>query len=227
MILEEGAFAKSALAYKVSQKNKILQKQTQLPDSVFEGTIERLDNALVVTDKQTPVLVKGTIRVTSKDTIKIRTVFATIESKGGEFWINYDGEKVTVRNITCDQLSVNQKDSTDYNVPATFEIWIGDFVLNGKQSVGVFSPVEIHTYIEDLSKISKVDKVQFKKQVLALKDKWLVGRKKGYDLVNTIQIRHIASISENDKKNKNQYLNEESVKANRKKQYFNKVFGLD
>jgi hypothetical protein len=117
-------------------------------------------------------LLKGVVWVEESEGIKIETVYGTVSSRKGEFWLLTQGQqKVLVRNVNAN-LIVTLRDGKRLDVPEGFEFWISGVNSKGQSEFGMIQPLDIKNHLKVWNSLYEGSPADFKNEVGELKVKW-------------------------------------------------------
>lgn len=116
-------------------------------------------------------LLAGTHWVRKTSRFNLKTPYGEIHSESGDFFVNYEKNKVFVVNH-LGKLSIKLKDGTSIDLPPGFEVWISEIQENRKNQVGFIHPVDMKDHAIALGQVWNQDSESLKKEMLRFQSRW-------------------------------------------------------
>lgn len=137
-------------------------------------------------------LVQGTLRAVCNDAWTLQTVFGEATLTEGEFWALTRSGEILFRAVRGD-LRLRLRDGGSLDLPEGFQAWIGGIGADGKSLHGVPEPIPVREHLALWSRVHDGDKESFRKDVLALKERWKTQTERAAQLYEKVVLRHVAS----------------------------------
>ncbi len=108
-------------------------------------------------------------RLTKK--YSLQTPYGEINSFNGDFFVRYEGKRVTVVNH-AGELKITLRDGSVIQVPPGFEIWFSEIKKDMKNMMGFIKPVELRDHVPALAKLWNENPEIFKAELLKIQSRW-------------------------------------------------------
>lgn len=173
-------------------------------------------------DKNHFQYLNGTIWIQSNEKMVIDSLYGSVESDRGEFWIVENDKKITIRSVIgLVKVNIN---SVTLEIPEGFQVWISGKDNTGKNTYGVPENIPIESHLKLWSELFTGTRAEFKERVSILKSLYKDKNVDSAEFYQRIADRHVASVNEKklaaqrEAQRRKQYLQE------LRKLYFEKVF---
>lgn len=137
-------------------------------------------------------LVKGALWVENGSSVEVDTVYGSITSSRGQYWVIEQQDQVLVRNMNAD-LRVTLRDGRSLDLPDGFEFWMAGVDTKGKSKFGMIRPVDMKEHLPMWNSLYRGSKEAFIKDVVQLRENWGDLAEKSGALYETLAKREIAS----------------------------------
>ena len=163
-------------------------------------------------------LIHGALWIEKGKSVKVETLYGTVQSPQGAFWVLEEGDRVIVRNISSD-LEITLRDGVKLTVPEGFEIWIGGIGPDTKSTFGMIKPVDMKAHLTLWASVYPGSKSEFLTEVQSLKERWGDLAIKSSDIYQGVIDRRIASAEE-----KQRFAEEKKAKIAAERQRVRELF---
>lgn len=125
--------------------------------------------------------VAGTLWLARYNKMTVKTVFGTVKSANGPFWIIQDKDRVWVRNVNA-EVKITLRDGKELELPLGFQVWLSGLDQFGKSVVGIPETIPVESHIKLWSQLFPGTKDEFRKEVESIKWVWGSLPDKGSEL---------------------------------------------
>lgn len=143
-----------------------------------------------ISDQQ---LLAGANWIRKTDRYNLKTPYGEIFSERGDFFVNYEKNKVFIVNH-LGKLKINLKDGSRIELPPGFEIWISEIQANRKNLVGFLQPVDMRDHAPALGKLWNSDSNSLKEEMLKFQSRWGDRTSQAANYYKSLAQRKIASV---------------------------------
>ncbi len=138
-------------------------------------------------------LLAGSNWIRKTDQYNLKTPYGEIFSERGDFFVNYEKNKVSIVNH-LGKLSIKLKDGSRIELPPGFEVWISEIQANRKNLVGFLQPVDMRDHAPALGKLWNHDSKSLKEEMLKFQSRWGDRAVLAANYYKSLAQRKIASI---------------------------------
>ena len=188
----------------------------------FESQFEVLhEEKSFITNKQ---LISGSHWVRNSQNYDLKTPYGNIESHYCDFYVKYEGTKVTVVNH-FGKLKVNLRDGGTVDVPPGFVFWFSEIKSDKKNLMGFIEPVELKDHILTLGKLWTEDQDSFKSVMLKIQSRWGDRTSAAAQYYKGLALRKIASVQKEEDRVQGIRNAESNRRAANRKLLYQRAFG--
>jgi hypothetical protein len=190
----------------------------------------KIDDKEIIFSKDTVVkfgvgqltLVSGLVAVKSSKPSQVQTLFGSVQSEKGEYWVEVSKDSVTATNV-IGRLVV-EVDNKKMDVIEKFEVSYWQTSASKQISHGVPKKVEVQPFLSQWSKLHFGSKEELLNNIEEFKTDYAGTVETESQLYQKIADRHLASLSERESHRKKAEQQKKDLEAQRKRLYFEKVF---
>ena len=139
--------------------------------------------------------VAGRVWIEDGDDLEFQSVYATLKTGFGQYWIIDQNDRILIRNMSSD-LKVTLRDGRQLELPEGFEVWISGLNSDGKTEYGMVKPIEMKEHIALWGGLYNGNKKSFKRDLLRFKERWGNLPEKSSQIYRALVDRKVASDKE-------------------------------
>lgn len=166
---------------------------------------------------------KGSLWVAKHNNVVVKTIYGTVISKSGPFWVLESDDKIWIRNVNA-EMKVKVRDGREVELPIGFQIWIGGVDGQGKSTLGIPEIIPVEEHIRLWSQLYPGSREKFRDEVEGIKWTWGPVAQKAAELYTEIasRQRRIAEAKEAELERRRLAIEEERKMF--RQMYIQKVF---
>ena len=169
-------------------------------------------------------LISGTHWIRNSKNYSLKTPYGQIDSLNCDFFVQYEGTKVTVVNH-FGKLKVTLKDGDQVEVPPGFVYWFSEIKPDKKNLMGFIEPVELKDHILTLGKLWTEDPESFKSVMLKIQSRWGDRTSVAAQYYKGLALRKIASVQKEEDRVRGLRKQESTRRAANRKLLYERAFG--
>jgi hypothetical protein len=215
---ESGATKHGVLNHEEHLEQTLTRREPSPVETVFE--VLRLEKSFI----ENGTLLSGSHWVRNSKSYNLKTPYGDIASRNSDFFVQYEGNKVSVVN-NFGQLKVVLKDGGVVDIPPGFEFWFSEIKQDKKNKTGFIQPVDLKKHILVLGKFWTEDQESFKAVMLKIQSRW--GDRTGLaaQYYKGLALRKIASVQKEEDRSQSIRRQESNRRAANRKLLYERAFG--
>jgi len=164
----------------------------------------------------------GVVWFQNRKPLEVKSLFGSISSDDGEFWMIEKKNKIFVRNV-LGSLKIKMNGQT-LEIPEGFQIWISGKNTTGLNTHGIPELIPMENHLKLWSELFVGTRDEFKGKVSLLKNLYKDNHLASSDLYQKIADRHMASLEETKKSEREVQQRRKEYLLEIRRLYFDKVF---
>lgn len=170
------------------------------------------------------LLLSGEHWIRNSQNFSLKTPYGDIETHYCDFYVKYEGNRVTVVN-NFGKLKVSLRDGETVEVPPGFVFWFSEIKADKKNLMGFIEPVELKDHILALGKLWTEDQESFKSVMLKIQSRWGDRTTAAAQYYKGLALRKIASIQKEEDRVQGLRNAESNRRAANRKLLYQRTFG--